>query len=95
MIAKERIIEELETVMDPEIGIDVWTLGMIYGIDFSDEQKITITMTYTTPFCPYGSVLNEEVRQAVERLGFMSANVVITFDPPWKPPANLREMMGI
>lgn len=95
MITRERIIEELETVMDPEIGVDLWTLGLIYGIEFEDEKYIKITMTYTTPVCPYGPALKQEVMDAMHDLGFRAVEIDISFDPPWKPPQNLRAMLGV
>ncbi len=95
MITKERIIEELQTVFDPEIGLDVYTLGLIYDIEIVDEKHVKVTMTYTTPLCPYGPALNTEVTDAMRSLGFSKVELDVTFDPPWKPPENLREMMGV
>lgn len=92
---RERIIEEFETIIDPEIGIDLWTLGLIYDFTVESEKKIVVTMTYTTPLCPYGPALNMEVTDAMRSLGFGAVDIQLTFDPPWKPPANLRDMMGI
>lgn len=95
MLTRERIIEELETVMDPEIGLDLWTLGLIYDITFEDEKYVKITMTYTTPMCPFGPALKQEVADAMYGLEFKAVEVEVTFDPPWKTPENLREMMGV
>ncbi len=95
MITKERIIEELETIIDPEIGLDLWTLGLIYNINIESEEKVIITLTYTTPLCPYGPAINTEVTDAMRSLGFKAVEIDLTFDPPWKPPENLREMMGV
>ncbi len=95
MITKERVIEELETVMDPEIGLDIYTIGLIYNVTLVSDKEVSILMTYTTPVCPFGPALNQEVKDAMYELGFSRVNLEITFDPPWKPPENLREMMGI
>ena len=95
MIKKERVIEELETVMDPEIGLDIYTLGLIYDMIYTSEEVITIVMTYTTPLCPFGPVLQENIEAALKGLGFEKVVITLTFDPPWEPPENLREMMGV
>ena len=92
---KERVIEELKTIIDPEIGIDIYSLGLIYQIEINSEKQIKLTMTYTTPFCPYGQALKTEVENALRDLGFSQVRLAVTFEPPWKPPENLREMMGI
>lgn len=95
MHTKERIIEELETVQDPELGLDIWTLGLVYGVDVMSETHIKITMTYTTPLCPFGGQLKQDVSTAMYDLGFSQVEIEVTFDPPWTPPDNLREMLGI
>ncbi len=95
MIKKERVIEELETVMDPEIGLDIYTLGLVYDMIYTSEEVITIVMTYTTPLCPFGPMLQENIEAALKGLGFEKVAITLTFDPPWEPPENLREMMGV
>lgn len=95
MITKERVIEELETIMDPEISLDLWTLGLIYNIEIESEKHIKITMTYTTPLCPFGPAIKNEVEDAMHDIGFKSAEIEVTFEPAWKPPANLRIMLGL
>lgn len=95
MITKERVIEELETIMDPEIGLDLYTLGLIYNIEIENATHVKITMTYTTPLCPFGPAIKNEVEDAMHDIGFKSSEIDITFDPPWKPPANLRTMLGL
>lgn len=94
-MTRERVIEELETIMDPEIGLDLWTLGLIYDIQFQDEEYIKIVMTYTTPLCPYGPILKQEIVDSLRELGFKAVDIEISFDPSWKPPENLRAMLGI
>lgn len=93
--SKERIIEELETIMDPEIGLDLWTLGLIYNVTVVDPTHIQIVMTYTTPLCPYGGQMKQEVTDAMCSLGFIRVELEVTFDPPWEPPQELRDMLGI
>lgn len=94
MITREQVIEKLKTIIDPDIGIDIWTLGFIYEINIK-EHEAHILMTLTTPLCPLQSVLKEDVEKAVYVLGFDSVCVQITFDPPWRPPEKVRAMMGL
>lgn len=95
MVTKERIMQELETVMDPELGLDLVTLGLIYNIEIVNEKRAKITMTFTTPLCPFGPALKEDVTQAMYDLGFTAVEIEVTFDPVWTPPAHLREMLGV
>lgn len=95
MITREQVIEMLETVIDPEIGIDVWTMGLIYRFDIISDTKISIVMTYTTPMCPYGEQLKEEVEDSLRMVGFTHIDTEVTFDPPWKPSQELREALGV
>ena len=94
MITREQIIEALKTVKDPEIGIDLWTLGLIYDIKTSDDG-VDISMTLTSPFCPFGNEIVLSVEEAIKKLGAEEARVDVTFDPPWEPSAELRTMLGI
>lgn len=98
MITKEQIIEALQTIKDPEVGLDIWTMGLIYNIEITNESRvlgIKITMTYTTPFCPWGPQLNEEIETALKKAGAKKVEIEITFDPPYKMPEELRTMLGI
>lgn len=93
MITKEDVIELLKTVEDPELHLDIWTLGLIYDIAIQDN-KVTVTMTFTSPFCPFGRLLVDEVKEGLEKKG-AEAEVTITFEPPWQPSEELKEMLGI
>ena len=91
---KDDAVEALKKCIDPELNIDVWTLGLIYGIDIKDK-KIKIRMTFTSPMCPYGPVLIEDVKNNLSEAGFAEVDVEIVFDPPWQPSDELREMLGV
>lgn len=95
MISKEKVIEMLETVLDPELGVDVWTMGLIYDINIIDEKSVKILMTFTSPLCPVGEELVNDVTVSLKQLGFENVKVEVTFSPPWKPSAELREAMGV
>jgi metal-sulfur cluster biosynthetic enzyme len=94
MITNEQIIETLKTVKDPEVHIDVWTMGLIYNLEIKDDI-INILMTYTTPFCPWGPDLQENIKSVLQDLGAKTVNIEVTFDPPYKMPEALRATLGI
>ena len=94
MITKEQVIEVMKKVEDPEIAIDIWTLGLIYNIEIEGE-KIKVLMTFTTPTCPYGPSIVEDLRQNLEKLGFQEIEIELTFNPPWKPTDEIKEMLGV
>lgn len=93
---KERIVEKLKEIKDPEIGIDIWTLGLVYEIK-ADERSARIVMTLTTAFCPFAKTLVETVEKSVKSLYSEGAEVSVdlTFDPPWKPTDELRAALGL
>ena len=95
MVEKNEVRDILMTVNDPELGIDIWTLGLIYNVEV-DGSKVVITMTFTTPACPYGPALVEDVKKHVNTIEGITETVVdITFDPPWEPNEDLRAMLGV
>jgi metal-sulfur cluster biosynthetic enzyme len=95
MVTKDQIIERLETVIDPELNIDIYTMGLIYNIKILNKKSVKIVMTFTTPTCPAGAMLVAEVQKEIKVLGFIDVDVEITFDPPWKPNAEFRAAMGL
>jgi metal-sulfur cluster biosynthetic enzyme len=77
--------DALRQVLDPEAGLNIVDLGLIYGIEARDGV-VTITMTFTSPGCPAGQMLADAARQSVEALpGVRSVVVEITFEPAWTP----------
>jgi len=78
------IIEQLQTIYDPEIPVDIHKLGLIYGVEVTEEGDAKVTMTLTAPNCPAAQSLPEEVKQKTEAVeGVRSAEVDVVFDPPW------------
>lgn len=82
-----RIIEALKTVYDPEIPVDIYELGLIYGINADPVGNHTdIQMTLTAPGCPVAGSMPEWVENAVRhRAGVESVNVQLVWEPPWTP----------
>ena len=94
MVSKEQIIDAIQHVIDPDIGIDIWTMGLIYDITIRDNG-VDILMTLTTPFCPYGSILQDQIRDELEQIGIENVNIMLTFEPAWKASDELRAMLGV
>lgn len=83
MPTEEQVKEKLKTVKDPEMGLDIVSLGLIYGVEMEGES-VKITMTLTSPLCPLGDTLVGDVRKVIEELGEVGeVEVALTFDPPW------------
>ncbi len=92
---KEKVIDALKNCLDPELHLDVWTLGLIYNLDI-DEGKVSIKLTFTTPFCPYGPMLLEDIEQKVREVeGVKDVSLEVVFDPPWQPSEELKAMLGV
>ncbi len=84
VILENEIIRSLREIYDPEVPVNIYDLGLVYGIVLDDEMKATVTMTLTTPNCPVAESLPTEVKEKVAAIaGIREAEVVITFDPPW------------
>ena len=80
----EDIVAMLKTVFDPEIPVDVYSLGLVYNIELTDEGVANIDMTLTAPNCPVADFIFEDIRQKVESVeGVISANVNLVFEPEW------------
>jgi metal-sulfur cluster biosynthetic enzyme len=90
---KEQIIDELKQVKDPELGIDIFALGLIYETKIS-EEGIDILMTLTSPFCPFGDKIVQDIEKRLVRL-HPEVRVEITFDPEWKPSEEIQLMLGL
>lgn len=74
----------LAGVVDPELGIDVVELGLIYGVEI-DGDDVAVTMTLTTEGCPLHDVISDGVERALRAAGARRVDVEVTFDPPWDP----------
>ena len=81
---KEKIVQVLKTVYDPEIPVNIYDLGLIYRIDVDDRKNVCIDMTFTAPNCPAADFIMEDVRQKVENMDDVrSAQINIVFEPEW------------
>ena len=85
---EDKIIEKLKTVYDPEFPlVDMYTLGLIYGVKLNEENKICdVTMTFTTPTCPMADMIMELVKNAVlDAIPEWEVNIIVSFDPMRSP----------
>lgn len=91
--SNEDIISALKSVEDPEMHIDIYSLGLIYNISTTDDG-VDILMTLTTPFCPYADQIVHAVEDAIKNLG-VKVQVNITFEPQWEAPNDIRIALGV
>lgn len=81
---KEKVIAQLRTCFDPEIPVNVYDLGLIYGIDVADDMSVRIDMTLTSPNCPSIESLPSEIQQKAESVeGVKSVKLELIWDPPF------------
>ena len=84
MQVRDRIIAVLKTVYDPEIPVDIYELGLVYGVDVTDDGGVHITMTLTSPMCPVAETLPPEVEEKVRGvIGVKDVVLDLVWDPPW------------
>ena len=96
MTAEERLqleesaVKMLRTVFDPEIPVDIYSLGLIYRIDIADDGALTVDMTLTAPNCPAADFIIEDARIKLESIeGITSVTINLVFEPEWN-----KDMMG-
>ena len=81
---EEKIVDTLRTVYDPEIPVDIYSLGLIYKIDLDNDGNLTVDMTLTAPNCPAANFLMEDIRIKLEAIeGIKSVNINLVFEPEW------------
>jgi metal-sulfur cluster biosynthetic enzyme len=83
---KDEVIEALGTVNDPELGIDIWNLGLVYEVNIDGDNNVKVDFTLTTMGCPIAPMIDEEIKAAtayIEGIGDVSTELVMY--PPWTP----------
>ena len=86
MPTPDTIREVLKEVYDPELNYNIVDLGLIYNIDVNDAGKVDVLCTLTTPACPIGPMLIEQIQDNINLVpGVKDVDVELTFDPPWNP----------
>ncbi len=84
VVIEAQVIEALQTVVDPEIPVNIWEVGLIYGITVDPSGAVGVRMTLTSPNCPSAAELPVEVETKVKAVpGVTAVKVDVVFDPPW------------
>ena len=98
-ITKEEVLEALRKVVDPEIGIDVVSLGLVYDVEVDEKNNVNINMTMTVPGCPLANVMLMDAKWKVSEIPDVGeVNVNLVWDPPWTPERidpEVRKKLGI
>jgi len=98
-ITNEIVMNKLEQVYDIELGFDIVSLGMIYGVKIDENDNVEVSMTLTTPMCPLaGMMVDSATEKVMEIPDVGEVKVELTFDPPWEPSMakdEVREVLGI
>lgn len=96
---EKKILTKLEEVLDPELGVSIVALGLIYSVTISKEGVCKITMTLTTIGCPLFAQIQKEIEERVMKIeGIEDVDIELTFDPPWSPEKmtpNAKAQLGI
>ena len=83
---RDRVVAALRRIQDPELPVNIYDLGLIYGIDVDDLGRVGIRMTLTAPGCPVAQSFPEQIEDTVEAVdGVTVAHVELVWDPPWDP----------
>ncbi len=81
---KNKVIEEIKKIYDPEIPVNIYELGLIYRIEVDDKNKVNIDMTLTSPNCPVAESLPKEVKDNILKIeGVSDVNLNLVWEPPW------------
>ncbi|MEK7073946.1 MAG: metal-sulfur cluster assembly factor [Patescibacteria group bacterium] len=99
MVTKKQIEEVLKTIPDPEIGVSLWDLGLIYGVAIDKQTgTVTVKMTLTTIGCPLFNQISDPIKSEVGKIkGVKAVEIELTFDPPWNPERmskNAKQQLG-
>ncbi len=92
ILSKKLLLNQLKNVPDPELGISIVDLGLVYDVKVDKKGKVEVIMTLTTMGCPLFDLIVEPVKRELLKIkGVKSVNVELTFDPPWSPDKMSKE----
>ena len=81
---KNKVIEEIKKIYDPEIPVNIYELGLIYKIEVDEKNKVNLDMTLTSPNCPVAESLPNQVKDSIKKIeGVIDVNLNLVWDPPW------------
>lgn len=85
MVSQEQIIDKLRQCLDPELGVNIVDLGLVYGV-YIEGNRVNVLMTLTTPGCPLDSYFTRDITTKLKAIkGVSDVSVELTFEPPWNP----------
>ena len=81
---KEKVIEEIKKIFDPEIPVNIYELGLIYKIEVDENNKVNVDMTLTSPNCPVAESLPNDVKESIKKIeGVSDVKLNLVWEPPW------------
>ena len=81
---KNKVIEEIKKIYDPEIPVNIYELGLIYKIEVDEKNKVNLDMTLTSPNCPVAESLPNQVKESIQKVeGVSDVNLNLVWEPPW------------
>ena len=81
---KNKVIEEIKKIYDPEIPVNIYELGLIYKVEVDEKNKVNIDMTLTSPNCPVAESLPKDVKESIMKVeGVSDVNLNLVWEPPW------------
>ena len=81
---KNKVIEEIKKIYDPEIPVNIYELGLIYKVEVDDKKKVNVDMTLTSPNCPVAESLPKEVKENIMKVeGVSEVSLNLVWEPPW------------
>jgi FeS assembly SUF system protein len=81
---KEKVIEEIKKIFDPEIPVNIYELGLIYKIEVTENNKVNVDMTLTSPNCPVAESLPNDVKESIKKIeGVSDVKLNLVWEPPW------------
>jgi metal-sulfur cluster biosynthetic enzyme len=98
VLTSAQCLDYLKAVIDPEIYQNIVDLGLVYGTEVNDDNAVVVTMTLTTPHCPMGPQIIENVEKVLLEKGASAVTVNIVWEPAWTPDAmsdDLKRQLGI
>lgn len=94
-LTKKHAVAALKKVTDPELGLDIHTLELIYDITINNDNSVIVKMTLTSPMCPYGPALMNDVKDKLKQKGFKNPEIDLVFEPMWVPSEKVKMLLGL
>ena len=92
---KKHAVSALKKVTDPELGLDIYTLELVYDINVKEDNSVIVKMTLTSPMCPYGPSLMNDVKEKLKGKGFKNPEIDLVFEPMWVPSEKVKMLLGL